>query len=406
MRAMRKPEALAPKGRRPLVAALFGRSVMAWMFFHGAARAQSLPSSDYVVRASSETAQYADTDHVFVTTPSIAGSVAKPTAGWSVNGSYLVDVVSAASVDIVSTASRRWEEVRQAGTLEAAYKPGTFGVSADGAVSFEPDYASWTAGLIVTQDLLEKNLTLLAGYDHERDVAGRMGTPFSVFSHVIETDGIKAGLTLLLDRATIGSALVDMAFVNGETASPYRYIALFSPGTAVPAGASIDVVNALRLSERAIEQVPLSRNRYALTLRLAHRFHASTIRLEERLYDDTWDLLAQTLDARWLVDLGRRVEIGPHVRVYDQTGVDFWQRSYVLRSGFDFPAYRTGDRQLGPLVNLTGGGSLRVGIGPARDPMKWTLGLDLEATYSRYLDDLYLTDRTSTLGALSLAGEL
>jgi hypothetical protein len=379
---------------------------MACALFHGPARAQSTTSSDYVVRASSETAEYADTDHVFVTTPSVTGSVAKPTAGWSVNGSYLVDVVSAASVDIVSTASRRWEEVRQAGTLEAAYKPSTFGVSANGAVSFEPDYASWAAGLIATQDLLEKNLTLLAGYDHERDVAGRTGTPFSVFSHTIETDALKAGLTLLLDRATTGSALVDVALVSGDTSSPYRYIPLFAPGTSVPAGASIDTVNRLRLSERAIEQVPLSRDRYALTLRLAHRFRTSTILLEERLYDDTWDLLAQTTDARWLVDLGRRVEIGPHARVHDQTGVDFWQRAYVLRASFDYPAYRTGDRQLGPLVNLTGAGSLRVGIGPTREPMKWTLGLDLEGTYSRYFDDLFLTHRTSALGALSIAGEL
>src|SRR5580692_5900789 len=159
MRAMRKPEALARKGRRPLVAALFGQSVMAWMFFHGAAHAQSSPSSDYVVRASSETAQYADTDHVFVTTPSIAGSVAKPTAGWSVNGSYLVDVVSAASVDIVSTASRRWEEVRQAGTLGGAYAIGALGLAVNGFASSEPDYLSLAGGLVATYDLDQKNVT-------------------------------------------------------------------------------------------------------------------------------------------------------------------------------------------------------------------------------------------------------
>src|ERR1700728_2024398 len=107
------------------------------MLVDGAAQAQS--TSDYVVQASLETAQYADTDHVFVTTPSLTGRVAKPTAGFSVNGSYLVDVVSAASVDIVSTASRRWQETRQAGTLQAEYKPSTFGVAVSGAVSDEPD---------------------------------------------------------------------------------------------------------------------------------------------------------------------------------------------------------------------------------------------------------------------------
>ena len=59
------------------------------------------------VRASSEVAGYSDTDHVAVVTPSVAGHVGNPAAGWSVDGSYLVDVISAASVDIVSTASRR-----------------------------------------------------------------------------------------------------------------------------------------------------------------------------------------------------------------------------------------------------------------------------------------------------------
>ena len=115
--------------------------------------------SPYDVRAVSELGAYADTDHVYVVTPSIAGSVKNPVTGLSIDAQYLVDVVSAASVDIVSTASRRWEEVRQAGSLAAGYKPGTFGVAANGSVSSEPDYLSWTAGGSVTQDLFDKNLT-------------------------------------------------------------------------------------------------------------------------------------------------------------------------------------------------------------------------------------------------------
>ncbi len=78
----------------------------------------------------------------------------------------------------------------------------------------------------------------------------------------------------------------------------------------------------------------------------------------------------------------------------------------MLQPGFDFPAYRTGDRELGPLVNVTGGGTVRFGVGPRGAPMKWSVGLAFEATYSRYLDDLYLTDRSAFLGALSVAGEL
>jgi Protein of unknown function (DUF3570) len=378
------------------------RALLAVMLIDGAARAQSA----YVVKASSETAQYADTDHVFVTTPSVSGSVAKPASGMSLSGSYLVDVVSAASVDIVSTASRRWQEVRQAGTLEAAYKPGTFGVTANGALSSEPDYLSYAAGVLLAQDLVEKNVTLFTGYGYAHDVAGRTGTPFSVFSHTFDTSSVKAGLTFLIDRATTGTALVDAQFLSGDSAETYRYLPLFAPGTVVPVGALIDTVNALRLSARVSEEVPLSRNRYALTLRLAHRFHASTVRIEERLYDDTWGLLAQTADGWWLFDLGKRVELGPHLRLHDQEGVHFWQRAYVLGPGFNFPAYRTGDRELGPLLNFTGGGRVRVGIARGPDPMKWAVRFDLQATYSRYLDDLYLTDRSAVLGALSFEGEL
>jgi len=371
-----------------------------------AAGNESAPARRYVVRASSEVGGYADTDHVFVVTPTVAGSVADPVAGWSVDGRYLVDVVSAASVDIVSTASRRWEEVRHAGTLGGTYKPGSFGVSVNGAGSFEPDYTSLAGGVLLTQDLLDKQLTLLGGYDYGHDVAGRSGTPFSVFSRTIDRHGVKAGASLVMSRSTLATALVDAVFEAGDSSKPYRYISMFAPGTDVARGASIDTVNALRLAERPLEQLPLSRNRYALTLRLAHRFSASTLRLDERLYHDTWGIEATSTDARFLVDVSPRLQLGPHVRVHAQTPVDFWQRVYVVGPGYDFPALRTGDRELGPLVNLTAGGTLRVGIGSSAAPRSWLVGFDVNLTSTQYLDDLYVTHRLSVVSAIMLEAEL
>jgi hypothetical protein len=348
---------------------------------------------------------YADTDHVFVLTPSIGATASSPTAGWTIGGHYLVDVVSAASVDIVSTASRRWEEVRQAGSLDGAYQLGTVGIGGSASVSVEPDYTSLTFGLVFTKDLANKNLTLLGAYEHGHDISGRSDTPFSVFAHVIDHDTLKAGLTLVLDPATLATAVVEAGFERGDTSKPYRYIAMFAPGTDVSRGMSIDAVNAARLPERVLEQLPTSRNRGAVTGRLAHRFEASTLRLEERLYADSWALFASTTDARYLVDTSRRFEIGPHLRLHAQKAVNFWSRAYTVNPGFDFPALRTGDRELGPLVNVTAGGSARLGFGPIYDAMKWALGVDLNATYTTYLDDLYLTYRLSTVGGLSLEGE-
>jgi hypothetical protein len=87
---------------------------------------------DLVVRASSETALYTDSDEVTVVTPSIAASVEDPLAGWSASASYLVDVVSAASVDVVATATPRWSEVRQVVGARGRWQPSTVAIEASG----------------------------------------------------------------------------------------------------------------------------------------------------------------------------------------------------------------------------------------------------------------------------------
>jgi hypothetical protein len=357
------------------------------------------------VRASSSLAGYADTDHVFVVSPTVAGSLTNPTAGWSVDARYLVDVVSAASVDIVSTASRRWTEVRQVGTLGGSYKPGNFGVSANADVSIEPDYQSYTFSGAASQDLFSKNLTLLLGYEHGHDIAGRGTTPFSVFSRKIDHDGFKGGATFVLNKSTIFSMVGDVIIENGDTSKPYRYVPMFAPGTAVPLGASVDAVDKLRLPARVLEQLPTSRNRFALAGNLAHRFDHSTLRLNERLYTDSWGLRGTTTDVRFIADLSERVDLGPHLRFHAQSPVEFWQRGYTARSNFDFPALRTGDRELGPLVNVTGGASLHIAVGGAEHPRRWVLGLDANLTETQYLDDIYITHRLSAVSAISLEAE-
>ncbi|NOU34623.1 MAG: hypothetical protein HOO96_42580, partial [Polyangiaceae bacterium] len=129
-----------------------------------------------------EWAVYGDSDSVYVFSPSIRADVSSPTAGWKLGGQYIVDVVSAASVDIVSTASRRYGEVRHAGSLDGGYKPDNLGVAANVSTSIEPDYQSFAGGGSVSCDLFKRNLSLLAAYYHSQDTAGRTDTSFATFS--------------------------------------------------------------------------------------------------------------------------------------------------------------------------------------------------------------------------------
>jgi len=375
------------------------RSTAVAVFFTTAAHAQSTP-----VRwtAGAEVAGYLDSDHVAVLTPSLRASARAPTSGWSADGSYLVDVVSAASVDVVSAASPRWTEVRHAGALAARYKPRALGVGVRGATSVEPDFVSWVAGLEGSADLARKNAVLALGYSFEHDVAGRKGTPFSVYALRLDRHELSARVELVLDRATVFTPSFDLGLESGRQEKPYRWLPLFDAATAprVPVGAPVEEVDALRLPARVTERLPETRQRYALSGRLAHRFEQSTLVLWDRAYLDSWGLRSSSSDLRWTFELSRRWSLWPHLRFHVQSGVSFWERAYVgsVNTGsVSVPEFRSGDRELGPLWSATAGPGVRFDVGGA-DPRSLSMTLEIEGSYTNFEDALYIDHRWSGFG--------
>ncbi len=355
-------------------------------------------------RASAETSVFQDSNATTVFTPTIAGGVESPTSGWGVNGRYLVDVVSAASPDIVSTASRRWMEVRHAGNIGARYKPGNTGFAINGATSYTPDYLSLSGGGTFTQDLDEKNLTLSASYGLGYDRIGKTGTSFSVFSRDFVYHLMNVGVTRIVNPSLLVSVGLDFQVERGDQSKPYRFIPLFTAADAskIGAGASPDQVANLRQQEKPLEQLPLARERYALTGRLAYRPGKATLRLDERLYADTWSMKSTTTDFRYLMDLGDRITVWPHVRFHYQSAVSFWQLAYVTTGSGDIPKLRTGDRELGQLVNLGTGLGMRWALGARGKQDAWVLSATVDGVYTKFFEALYVTQRLSVLGVLNL----
>lgn len=360
--------------------------------------------NNVTTRVSTEVAGYTDSVGVSVFTPSVGASVESPTAGWGANGRYLVDVVSAASPDIVATASPRWSEVRHAGNLGARYKPGRFGIGIGGAASYTPDYLALGANAQLTQDLDEKNLTLIEGYSFGRDTIGRTGTPFSVFSHDLTTHAVSLGLSRVVNSSLVVGIYGDGIFERGDQSKPYRYIPMFTPEVAasIPRGAPADIVAGRRLLARPLEQLPLSRDRWAVTGRLAWRTDRTTLRLEQRLYVDSWNLRATTSDLRWFIDVAERVTVWPHVRAHVQSGVDFWRRAYEARDVHDLPTLRTGDRELGALSNMGAGGGARFALGKSGSKDDFVLSFSGDGTWTSFADALYVKTRFSGLATTSV----
>ncbi len=375
-----------------------------------AARAARPAAHGPTVRISGEFGGYADSDAVYVASPTVSLGVGDELAGWSLSGRYLVDAVSAASVDIVSSASGKWTEYRHVGSLAAELPAGPAKLSVSGGLSSEPDYLSIGGGATVTFDALEKNLTPFIGVSYGDDRVGRTGEPRTLWRQMQKV-GAQLGATFVVNRSTIGGLSFDAIAERGYLAKPYRYVPLFAPGAAasLPPGASAADVNRLRLDQRPADALPDSRERLAVSGRIAHRGDGSTIRLDQRVYGDSWGVLASTTEARLWLDAGSRVMLGPHLRLHAQRGVTFWQRAIEATASPGGPPapppFRTGDRELGPLGTLTVGGGLRWRLSDA-NAAPLTLFLQADGAYTRFFDALYITRRLALFCAVGIDAEL
>ncbi len=351
------------------------------------------------LRAGSELAVYGDTNHVSVFTTTFFAGAESQEKKWAVDGSFLVDVVSAASPDIVSMASPRWVEARHQITLGGYGRVGKATITPRAMTSIEHDFQSVTGGATVSLDMLHKGISPLFGYDYAHDVISRRGTPFSVFAHPVDRHALTFGAGFAVDRATMfyatGNAIVEL----GDQSKPYRYIPMFDQATLpeLRYGMSADEVNRLRRDERPLEQLPLEKYRFALDGLFLRRYSASTLRLEERLYADSWGLKASTTDLRYILDATNHVRVFPHVRMHAQTGVDFWRAAYVASSsslGSRLPVLRTGDAELGPMLTWTLGLGARFAFG--KNDL-FALTLTGEASHAWFLEHLLLKTRLSVL---------
>lgn len=366
-----------------------------------------------VVRVATDLSGYSDTNAVAVYTPAVNASLVSPTSGWNVGGNFLVDAVSAASPDIVSSASPPFQEFRYSGGITGGYKPGLYGGQVSVSSSSSPDYVSYTAGGRLTADLNDKLITPTIGYTYSYDRVGRGTNPpnflhdFNPLKGYIHTHEIEAGITFVMSPTSLLLVGGTLSIERGDGSQPYRYIPMFDPDIIapfVPRGATVDLVNRTRLPVKPLEQLPTERDRFAIGARYNKRMSSATLRLDQRFYIDTWGMKASSTDGRYMVDLSRHLRVWPHVRFHAQTDTNFYNLAYsaILDPGGQIvvPLYRTGDRELSPLVTVTAGGGIRVGLGEPEGEVRYGITFVGDVMYTRFLKALYVTTRTAVYGSV------
>ncbi len=95
----------------------------------------------------------------------------------------------------------------------------------------------------------------------------------------------------------------------------------------------------------------------------------------------------------------------PHLRLHGQTGANFYQLAYsgyVAQDGtLILPTYRSGDRELAPLITVTGGGGARIALGNPEGEVQYGLNLAGDVMYTRFLKSLFVTTRTGVYGTVA-----
>ena len=81
---------------------------------------------------------------------------------------------------------------------------------------------------------------------------------------------------------------------------------------------------------------------------------------------------------------------------YSSAGFDTQEAFLVI------PKYRTGDRELSPMMSLTLGGGTRIGLNSERASIHYAVIVSGEMMYSQYFDSIFIVSRTAWYGTVGL----
>jgi hypothetical protein len=286
---------------------------------------------------------YQDSDRTFISTSTVTarGTVKDKL---NISARYLVDIITSASVDVVSAATGAFSETRHETEGALDFHDGTRTASVSYIYSLEHDWESHTANAGFSHDFLQHNVTLGLGGTFTYNNVGRAND--LNFHRRLLVGGGTLSLAFTPSPRDLVSLSYTLAYLSGYQASPYRFV-FFSTATG---RASVP------------ETDPDTRLRHAVTLRWNHHlFTDSALQSHVRAYVDDWGVASVTAGTEYLVDF-RQLTLGIHARGYFQEHASFYRPSYVVAL-----RYMTADRELATFVDGFAGARLqwhRARLGP------------------------------------------
>ena len=242
---------------------------------------------------------------------------------YSVSANYYMDMVSSASIDVMTTASPYTEE-RTQGSLAFDLLQGKTQYSVSYTLSDESDYTANTASFDLSQDIFGDLVTVSFGFSQGWDEVRKNGD--NAFEETVDRRNYRFGLQLIATpRLMTGlnyEAITDEGFLN----NPYRSVRY------------LDETSARGFSFQP-ELYPHTRTSNAVALNARYFLpYRAAIHGEYRYYTDTWGIDANTVSLGYTHPWGKRWIFEAGYRWYDQTAADFYSDLFPRADAQNFLA--------------------------------------------------------------------
>ncbi len=246
----------------------------------------------------------------------------------SLSGTYYVDMVSNASIDVVTTASPFKENRTEYGIgADYLYRDALMNVS--WSSSDEPDYQAEALSIDVSQEVYGGMTTVNMGFTRGHDKVGKKGD--NGFFDYAKHWRYRVGLTQILTPRWIATLGLEAVSDEGFLGSPYRAARVF--------GAAVPERNPRTRSSRAIKVGTIAEVMPRLSLNGEYRY-----------FYDTWDIKAHTFQGGASGYVGESFQIDGYLRWYQQDKALFYSDNATVET-----TYISRNRQLSTFNSITPG---------------------------------------------------
>ena len=276
-----------------------------------------------------------------------SGDVARVADKVAVHANYYVDEVSAASIDVLVSASPYSEE-RTEKSVGVDYLHGKAIYSLSYANSEENDFEANSVHFDMSQDFFGDLTTLSFGYSKGWDEVFRSDD--NTFAEEADRQHFRINVSQVLTRnlrASLGHELItDEGYLN----NPYRSVRYLTSG----GNYSFEP-----------ERYPETRTSEATSLRLSYYLPwRAGLHGEYRLYNDSWGIDANSWQLKLIQPLGGKWTLEGRYRAYQQGQADFYADLFPFQNAQNFLAR---DKELSEFSSTVVG----VGIGFEFSKSNW-----------------------------------